>query len=54
MGDLYHRQNRLEYWLKRVNTDLQDPDKTDIMKLVELMQDRESAILRIIQCITAL
>ena len=24
MRDLYHRQQRLAYWIKRVNTDLED------------------------------
>jgi integrase/recombinase XerD len=54
MRDLYHRHDRLEYWIKRIHTDLQEPDKTDILKLVENMQDRERAILWIMRCITAL
>jgi transcriptional regulator GlxA family with amidase domain len=54
MRDLYHRQKRLEYWIQRVNTDLQDPDRADVLKLVEYMQDRERAILWITRCITAL
>jgi hypothetical protein len=40
MRDLYHRQNRLAYWIKRVDTDLKEPDRTDILKLIEDMQDR--------------
>ena len=54
MRDLYHRQNRLAYWLKRIDTDLEEPDRTDVLNLVEKMQDRERAILWIIRCITAL
>ncbi len=54
MRDLYHRQERLAYWIKRVDTDLQDPDKRDVLKLVEHMQDRERALLWIMRCITAL
>jgi site-specific recombinase XerD len=54
MRDLYHRQNRLAYWIKRVYTDLKEPDRTDVLKLVEHMQDRERAILWIIRCITAI
>ena len=54
MRDLYHRHDRLEYWIKRIHTDLQEPDKTDILNLVENMQDRERAILWIMRCITAL
>jgi len=54
LRDLYHRQNRLAYWLKRIDTDLEEPDRIDVLNLVEKMQDRERAILWIIRCITAL
>jgi integrase/recombinase XerD len=54
MRDLYHRQNRLAYWIKRVNSDLDEPDRSDILKLVEHMQERERAILWIIRCVTAI
>ena len=54
MRDLYHRHDRPEYWITRIHTDLQEPDKMDILKLVEDMQDRERAILWIMRCITAL
>ncbi|MGC1931063.1 MAG: tyrosine-type recombinase/integrase [Candidatus Nitrosopolaris sp.] len=54
MRDLYHRQSRLAYWINRINTDLEEPDRTDVLKLVEKMQDRERAILWIIRCVTAL
>jgi site-specific recombinase XerD len=54
LRDLYHRQDRLAYWINRINTDLEEPDRTDVLKLVENMQDRERAILWIIRCITAL
>jgi hypothetical protein len=45
MKDLYLRQDKLTYWIKRVNKDLQDQDRVDVLKLVEHMQDRERAIL---------
>jgi site-specific recombinase XerD len=54
MRDLYHRHDRLAYWIQRVNAELEEPDKTDVLKLIEHMQDRERAILWIIRCITAL
>jgi integrase/recombinase XerD len=54
MRDLYHRQQRLAYWIRRVNTDLEEPDRIDVLKLVEHMQDRERAVLWIMRCITAL
>ena len=33
MRDLYHRQDRLAYWIQRVKTDLEDPDRIDVLKL---------------------
>jgi integrase/recombinase XerD len=54
MRDLYHRKERLEYWINRINTDLNGSDRIDVLKLVEHMQDRERSILWIIRCITAL
>jgi hypothetical protein len=54
MRDLYHRHDRLAYWVQRVNAELEDPDKKDILKLVEHMQDRERSVLWITRCITAL
>ena len=54
MRDLYHRKERLAYWLNRIDTDLNEPDKTDVLKFIRYMQDKESSILWIIRCITAL
>jgi hypothetical protein len=54
MRDLYHRKERLEYWINRINNDLKDSDRIDVLKLVEHMQDRERSILWIIRCITVL
>ena len=39
MRDLYHRHDRLVYWIKRVNIELQDPDRTDILRLIEHMDN---------------
>ena len=54
MRDLYHRKDRLNYWIKRISSDLEEPDRSDVLQLVEHMQERERAILWIIRCITAL
>ena len=54
MRDLYNRRKRLTDWTKRVNEDVDEPDRTDILKLIEHMQDKERAILWIVRCITAL
>jgi len=54
MRDLYNRKARLEYWIQRANTDLSGTDKTDVLKFIESLQDREKAALTIIRNITAL
>jgi hypothetical protein len=54
MRDLYNRKQRLEYWIQRVNTDLHGMDKSDLLKLIEYMQDKERVNLWIIRCITGL
>ncbi len=54
MRDLYHRKEKLAYWIKRANTELHEPDKTDVLNFIQFMQDKESSILWIIRCITAL
>jgi hypothetical protein len=41
-------------WLEKVNDDIDKPDKADILKLIEHMQDKERSILWIVRCITAL
>jgi integrase/recombinase XerD len=41
-------------WLEKVNDDIDEPDKADILKLIEHMQDKERSILWIVRCITAL
>jgi hypothetical protein len=54
MRDLYNRPKRLTDWIKRVNEDVDEPDRTDILKLIEHMRDKERAILWIVRCITVL
>jgi hypothetical protein len=51
MRDLYHRKDRLNYWIKRISSDLEEPDRSDVLQLVEHMQERERAILWIIRCL---
>src|SRR2546423_8438951 len=53
MRDLYNRKKKVENWLKKVD-DLDDPDKTDILRLVEHMQDKERSILWIVRCMVVL
>ena len=44
MRDLYSRQEKLAYWTKRIDIDLQEPDRTDVLKLVRHMQDKDRSI----------
>ena len=48
MRDLYNRANKLEYWLNRINKDLDDLDKTDLLCLLRYMQNQERSILWIV------
>ena len=55
MRDLYNRKARLDYWIDRINKDLDDVnDRKDVLKFVEIMQEKDQSILTIIRCITAI
>jgi hypothetical protein len=54
MRDLYNRKKKLDYWTERIYTDLDGPDKTDVLKLIKYLQDQRKASLWIIRYITAL
>jgi hypothetical protein len=54
MRDLYHRKEKLEYWVERVRKDLEDPDRDDVLQFIEYLQEKNKSILWIIRCITAL
>ena len=41
MRDLYNRKEKLAYWINRANTELQEPDKTDVLNFVQFMHDKE-------------
>ena len=51
--DIYKRESRLAYWIKRVYTDdtLTEADREDILKFIDFMQREERSSLRIIRCI---
>src|SRR5688572_7856451 len=54
MRDLYDRENKLLYWIKRAELYFEEPDKRDVQKLVQHLQDQGRASLWIIRYITAL
>jgi hypothetical protein len=41
MRDLYHRKEKLAYWFNRANTEFQEPDRTDVLKFIQFMHDKE-------------
>ena len=52
--DIYNRKEKLAHWISKVNTDLSEPDKTDVLKCICHMQDNENSSLWIINFITNL
>lgn len=54
MRDIYNRNKRLSDWIERVDRELDQSDRTDVLRFVEYMTDNENAILWITRCITAL
>lgn len=50
------REEKLNYWIKRIETDLADheSDKKDVLNFVGYMQEKYKIILWIIRCIIAL
>ncbi|MGB5091449.1 MAG: hypothetical protein WBN72_10950 [Nitrososphaeraceae archaeon] len=54
LRDLYNRANRLESRIEKVNTELQEPDRSDVLKLVEHLKDTEKSALWIIRYLTAI
>jgi hypothetical protein len=53
MRDLYHRKEKLAYWINRVKQNFNNLIKL-MFKFCTIMHDKERSILWIIRCITAL
>lgn len=54
LKDIYKRQQTLEYWIGRVKKELDDPDREDILIVVEHMQDKRKSALWIIRFVNIL
>ena len=54
MRDLYNRKVRLDYWIKKIHQDLDGNDKTDVLKFLEIMQEKDQSILTIIKGIAVI
>ena len=52
MQDLYNRKKKLNYWTERIHTDLDEHDKRDVLKFLEIMQEKDQSILTITRCIS--
>jgi len=54
MRDLYNRKKRLDYWIGKIHQDLDGNDKTDVLKFLEIMQEKDQSILTIIKGIAVI
>ena len=52
MRDLYSRKERLEYRTERIHKDLKGTDKSDLLKFLEIMEEKEQAMLTIVKGIS--
>jgi hypothetical protein len=52
MRDLYNRKKKLDYWINRIHKDLDEHDKKDVLKFLEIMQEKDQSILTITRCIS--
>ena len=52
MRDLYNRKQRLKCCINRIHSDFSGKDKTDLLKFLEIMQEKEQSELTIIRCVS--
>ena len=51
--DLYNRAKSLENWINKVNTQLKEPDRSDVLMLVQHLKEQEKSALWIIRYLSA-
>jgi site-specific recombinase XerD len=54
MRDLYSRKKRLDYWTDKIHRDLDGTDKIDMLKFLEIMEEKDQAILTIVKGISVM
>jgi site-specific recombinase XerD len=54
LRDLYNREKALENWTNKVNTQLKEPDRSDVLMLVEHLKEQEKSALWIIRYLSAI
>ena len=52
MRDLYNRKKKIDYWMGKIYSVLDEEDKNDVLKFVEIMQEKDQSILTITRCIS--
>ena len=52
MRDLYNRKKKIDYWIGKIYSVLDEDDKNDILKFLEIMQKKDQSILTITRCIS--
>ena len=53
LRDLYNRAKSLENWINKVNTQLKEPDRSDVLMLVQHLKEQEKSALWIIRYLSA-
>jgi hypothetical protein len=54
LRDLYNREKRLKDWTSKVNTQLEEPDRSDVLRLIDHMKEQEKSTLWIIRYLSAI
>ncbi|HEU4481685.1 MAG TPA: hypothetical protein VFR65_01405 [Nitrososphaeraceae archaeon] len=44
MRDLYNRKQKLAHWILKAKTELDEPDRTDVLQFIEYMQEKDNAL----------
>ena len=52
MRDIYNRKKKLEYWIGKIYSILDKDDQNDVLKFLEIMQEKDQSILTITRCIS--
>ena len=52
MRDLYNGNKKVDYWTDRIHKDLDEYDKKEVLKFLEIMQEKDQSILTITRCIS--
>ena len=54
LRDIYNRKQRLKYCIGRINADFSGRDKIDLLKFLEIMQEKDQSKVTIIRSISVM